>query len=49
MRILVVDDELDIREFVTYNLLREGYEVACAVNGREALEKTIGDAISLLR
>ena len=39
MRILVVDDELDIREFVTYNLLREGYEVACAVNGREALEK----------
>ena len=41
MRILVVDDELDIREFVTYNLLREGYEVACAVNGREALEKAV--------
>ena len=38
MRILVVDDELDIREFVTYNLLKEGYEVACATNGREALE-----------
>ena len=37
MRILVVDDELDIREFVQYNLLKEGYEVACATNGREAL------------
>ena len=41
MRILVVDDELDIREFVQYNLLKEGYEVACAVNGREALEKAV--------
>ena len=39
MRILVVDDELDIREFVQYNLVKEGYEVACAVNGRDALAK----------
>ncbi len=39
MRILVVDDELDIREFVQYNLVKEGYEVACAVNGRDALVK----------
>ena len=38
MRVLVVDDELDIREFVQYNLVKEGYEVACAVNGREAVE-----------
>ena len=37
MRVLVVDDELDIREFVQYNLVKEGYEVACAVNGREAV------------
>ena len=37
MRILVVDDEIDIREFVQYNLVKEGYEVACATNGREAL------------
>ena len=41
MRILVVDDELDIREFVQYNLLKEGYEVACATNGREAVEKAV--------
>jgi two-component system alkaline phosphatase synthesis response regulator PhoP len=39
MRILVVDDELDIREFVQYNLVKEGYEVECAVNGRDALVK----------
>ena len=38
MRILVVDDELDIREFVQYNLVKEGYDVACATNGREALK-----------
>ena len=41
MRILVVDDELDIREFVQYNLVKEGYEVACATNGREAVERAI--------
>ena len=41
MRILVVDDELDIRDFVTYNLSKEGYEVACATNGREALDKAV--------
>lgn len=39
MRILVVDDEPDIREFVQYNLAKEGYDVACAVNGRDALAK----------
>ena len=38
MRVLIVDDELDIREFVQYNLVKEGYEVACATNGREAVE-----------
>ncbi len=39
MRILVVDDELDIREFVHYNLVKEGYDVVCAENGREALQR----------
>ncbi len=41
MRVLVVDDELDIREFVQYNLVKEGYEVACAANGREAVEAAV--------
>ena len=40
MRVLVVDDELDIREFVQYNLVKEGYEVLCAVNGRDAVAKS---------
>jgi len=38
-RILVVDDEADIRELVEYNLAKEGYKVACAANGEEALKK----------
>lgn len=37
-RILLVDDEDDILEFVKYNLVREGYEVFTARNGAEALE-----------
>ena len=41
MRILVVDDELDIREFVQYNLVKEGYEVACATNGIEAVDMAV--------
>ena len=32
-RILLVDDEADILEFVRYNLLKEGYEVHTASNG----------------
>ncbi len=36
-RILLVDDEVDILEFVRYNLLKEGYEVFTAQNGDEAL------------
>lgn len=37
-RILLVDDEVDILEFVRYNLLKEGYAVAVACNGAEALQ-----------
>ena len=35
-RILIVDDEPDILEFVKYNLAREGYEVFTAQNGAAA-------------
>src|SRR6266568_4075994 len=37
-KILVVDDDPDILEFLTYNLKKEGYEVAEALNGRVALQ-----------
>ena len=36
-RILVVDDEASITEFVSYNLRKEGYDVAVAANGDDAL------------
>lgn len=36
--ILVVDDEEDIRELVTFNLTREGYVIQCASSAEEALE-----------
>lgn len=38
-RILLVDDENDILEFVRYNLVREGYEVFTASNGEEGLRE----------
>jgi two-component system alkaline phosphatase synthesis response regulator PhoP len=37
-KILIADDEPDILEFVTYNLVKEGYQVTTARNGREAIE-----------
>ena len=37
-RILLVDDEVDILEFVGYNLLKEGYELYTARDGAEALQ-----------
>ncbi len=39
MRILVVDDEQDIREILAFNLRSEGWEVDTASSGEEALEK----------
>ncbi len=37
-KILLVDDEEDVLEFVGYNLKKEGYEVFTAKNGQEALK-----------
>ncbi len=35
--VLVVEDEEDIRELVSYNLLKDGYQVAGVASGEEAL------------
>lgn len=35
--ILVIEDEEDIRELVSYNLLKEGYQVASTASGEEGL------------
>lgn len=37
-KILLIDDEADILEFVKYNLERDGYEVHTANNGAEGLQ-----------
>jgi two-component system alkaline phosphatase synthesis response regulator PhoP len=39
IKILLVDDEPDILEFMSYNLSNEGYKVYTATNGEEAIEK----------
>ena len=38
-KILIVDDENDILEFIGYNLRKEGYRVLTAMNGAEAIKK----------
>lgn len=38
VKILIVDDENDILDFLSYNLKKEGYEVLTANNGKKALE-----------
>lgn len=40
-RILLVDDEPDILEFVGYNLTKEGYQVQTATNGRDAIKAAL--------
>ncbi len=39
-RILLVDDEIDILEFLSYNLRAEGFKISTASNGREAVKIT---------
>ena len=39
IKILIVDDETDILEFLSYNLKREGYQVFVCDNGKEAILK----------
>lgn len=41
-RVLIVDDEADILEFIRYNLKKEGYEVFTAADGMEALKVAAG-------
>ena len=38
-KILIADDELDILEIISYNLINEGYQVFTAKDGIEAIEK----------
>ena len=40
MKVLIVDDEKDILEFLSNNLEKEGFIVHTALNGKSAIEKT---------
>ncbi|MBU0682675.1 MAG: response regulator, partial [Candidatus Omnitrophica bacterium] len=49
-KIMVIDDELDILEVLTFRLSKAGYEIISAVDGQEALDlltETIPDLILL--
>ncbi|MBW2091456.1 MAG: sigma-54-dependent Fis family transcriptional regulator, partial [Deltaproteobacteria bacterium] len=46
--ILVVDDDLSMREFLELMLTREGYEVSLASHGQEALDMVNKKAIDLI-
>ena len=48
MRILVVDDEVDLTEAVARGLRRQGYAVDTAINGEEAIEKSSYTAYDLV-
>jgi len=47
-RILLADDEPDVLEFLSYNLIKEGYQMLKACNGREALEVAIKEQPHLI-
>ncbi len=42
-KILLVDDEPDILEFLGYNLKKEGYEVLTATNGSDAVQVALAE------
>jgi DNA-binding response OmpR family regulator len=46
-RILVVEDEEDVRELITYRLSRSGFTVVQAADGDEALRLAADEALDL--
>jgi DNA-binding response OmpR family regulator len=47
-KILVVDDERDLIDLISYNLKRHGYDVLTAADGLEALEQASNEAPDLI-
>ncbi len=45
VNVLVVEDEADIQQLVSYNLIRAGFHVTCADSGEEALERLKSEEI----
>ena len=46
--ILIVDDELSMRQLLELMLTREGYDVTCAENGRKAVSLVEHNSYDLL-
>ncbi len=47
-KLLLVDDEVDTLEFLSYNLKKEGYEVFTAQNGKVAIELAVKELPHLI-
>lgn len=47
-RILIIDDEEDIRDILYYNLQKEGYDVLQAATGREGIEMAVSQKPDLV-
>jgi two-component system alkaline phosphatase synthesis response regulator PhoP len=47
-RILLVDDERDVLEFLSYNLRKEGFNVSTAGSGQEAVVKAVEELPHLI-
>ena len=47
-RLLLVEDDPTLRQALTFNLTREGYEVATAADGESALEAARNDRLDLI-
>lgn len=48
MSLLIVEDELDLREMLTYALSQEQYDVVSVGDGNSAWEKLTGDRVELV-
>ncbi|NND35237.1 MAG: response regulator transcription factor [Saprospiraceae bacterium] len=38
IKVLVIDDEIDVLDFISYNLSKDGYQVQTAENGKQGLQ-----------
>jgi DNA-binding response OmpR family regulator len=47
-RILVADDDPDLLSLLEMVLLREGYEVVLAADGKDALQKALADSFDVI-
>ncbi|MFV0437156.1 MAG: response regulator [Desulfopila sp.] len=48
VHILIVEDEADIQQLVSYNLIRAGFHVTCADTGEEALQALKGEGVDCI-